>query len=467
MNISEFISLIDLLIAPILIIIFYFIANSIRSRNIEKNSSYRFFVSGLMVKMLGAVGVCLIYIFYYKGGDTLVYFRDSVTMGKLLFKSPLEAIDITISGLDAQSMFSFDSETGWPAFYYDKHAFAVVRLSWLLNLFCFRSYLGQSMLLSFICYAPAWRLYQTMISEFPKLEKQMAFAVLFVPSVVFWGSGLLKDTITFAAVCLITSSLHQIVKLKKSIFKNSIYFLFAAYLLIIIKPYILFALMPGSAIWIGGIVMAGVKNKLLKRTLTPFFIVVSIGAAFVLLEAMGDTLGEYRVDNVLNKAAVTQQDLKQDYYGGSTFDIGDFDPTVSGIVAKAPAAINAALFRPYLWEARNPAMIMSGIENIILLSLTIYFLWKLRFFNLFRLMFRHHFLFFSLSFSIFFAFSVGLTTSNFGSLVRYKIPAIPFYVGSLFIIAHTYAELKRKEDLPEETPPEGIPPDEKLVLSNV
>ena len=62
-----------------------------------------------------------------------------------------------------------------------------------------------------------------------------------------------------------------------------------------------------------------------------------------------------------------------------------------------------------------------------------------------ELMFRHHFLFFSVTFSLFFAFSVGLTTSNFGSLVRYKIPAIPLFVASLFIIADTYDTLQRED----------------------
>jgi hypothetical protein len=462
LDITEFISIVDLVIAPVLLIFFYFYGNAIRSRHIEQNSSYRFYVSGLMAKMIGALGVCLVYIFYYKGGDTLVYFRDSVVIGKLFFRSPVEAIRLTFFSVDAESWSLFDMNTGWPSFFYDDHAFAVVRLTWLLNMISFRSYLGQSMLLSFVCYPAVWRLYQVMIAEFPKLDKQMAFAVLFVPSVIFWGSGLLKDTITFAAVCLISSSLYQIVKQKRKILLNVIYFFFASYLLIVIKPYILFALLPGSAIWVGAITMSTVKNKLLKRTLMPFFILVSIGAAFGVLSVMGDSLGEYRVENVLSKAAVTQQDLKQDYYGGSTFDIGEFDPSIRGILGKAPAAINAALFRPYLWEAKNPAMIMSAFENIILLSLTIYFLWKLRFFNLFPLMFRHHFLFFSLSFSIFFAFSVGLTTSNFGSMVRYKIPAIPFYVASLFIIANTYSELKKKKEEPgiEATPDEG------LLLSN-
>ena len=71
-------------------------------------------------------------------------------------------------------------------------------------------------------------------------------------------------------------------------------------------------------------------------------------------------------------------------------------------------------------------MIFSGIENLILLSMTIYILLLLRVYNLFRLMFRHRILFFTIFFSLFFSFAVGLTTSNFGSLVRYKIPAILF-----------------------------------------
>jgi hypothetical protein len=43
---------------------------------------------------------------------------------------------------------------------------------------------------------------------------------------------------------------------------------------------------------------------------------------------------------------------------------------------------------------------------------------------------------------------VGLATANFGSLVRYKIPLMPFYVASLFIIRHYDKQLsiKRTEE---------------------
>ena len=81
----------------------------------------------------------------------------------------------------------------------------------------------------------------------------------------------------------------------------------------------------------------------------------------------------------------------------------------------------------------------------MILILTIYLLLRIKVINLFRLMFKHHFLFLSVTFSLFFAFSVGLTTSNFGSLVRYKIPAMPLYVASLYIIYAAYEELKAED----------------------
>ncbi|MEP2024099.1 MAG: hypothetical protein ABJI85_05525, partial [Reichenbachiella sp.] len=38
-----------------------------------------------------------------------------------------------------------------------------------------------------------------------------------------------------------------------------------------------------------------------------------------------------------------------------------------------------------------------------------------------------------LTFSLLFAFAVGVSTYNFGTLMRYKIPVIPFYLITLTI----------------------------------
>ena len=47
-------------------------------------------------------------------------------------------------------------------------------------------------------------------------------------------------------------------------------------------------------------------------------------------------------------------------------------------------------------------------------------------------------------FSLLFALFVGATTPNFGTLCRYKIPCMPFYIISLFLIMDKYGKLKLK-----------------------
>ncbi len=440
----EYLSFVDLVVPIIFLVVIYLVAKGKQLKNIETNPSYRFYIYGLMIKIFGGISVCLIYALYYGFGDTVNYYNDCVVLLNLGEKSVMNIFRFMI-GPDSSLYYEMDSQTGGMYYYGDPHARAVVKLTWPLCLIAFKSFIGMTILLACISYWSIWRLYQVLVSEFPNLTFEFAIALLFIPSVFFWGSGLLKDTITFSAVCLYSSSYFIMLTKKTSYMKNIFFIIISSLLLIWIKPYIFFALLPGSILWYGGIQLEKVQNNLIKSLSTPFLIIFSLISGYFMLDIMSGFLGAYSLENVLDKAVVTQMDLKSDHYQGSAFDIGDFEPTIQGILSKMPAAINAALFRPYLWESYNFTMLLSGIENFIMLVFTIYLLVKLKVFNLFRLMFRHRILFFTVYFSLFFSFSVGLTTSNFGSLVRYKIPAIPFYVISLIIISSTYRQLKEED----------------------
>jgi hypothetical protein len=55
-----------------------------------------------------------------------------------------------------------------------------------------------------------------------------------------------------------------------------------------------------------------------------------------------------------------------------------------------------------------------------------------------------------------FAFAVGFTSYNFGALVRYKIPMMPFYYIALFILT----DKDNKLDVPKKKPiikPKTVP----------
>ena len=46
-------------------------------------------------------------------------------------------------------------------------------------------------------------------------------------------------------------------------------------------------------------------------------------------------------------------------------------------------------------------------------------------------------------FSLLFAFGVGVAGTNFGALVRYKVPLMPFYLPMLFIV-FKFSRMKKK-----------------------
>jgi hypothetical protein len=97
-------------------------------------------------------------------------------------------------------------------------------------------------------------------------------------------------------------------------------------------------------------------------------------------------------------------------------------------------AIFAALFRPTLLDTKNIVMAVSALENTVILIFCIILLIRLKFFGFFKLIKSHPLVLFSFIFSIFFALSVGVSISNFGTLVRLKIPCIPFFMASLVIV---------------------------------
>ncbi|CAN5336417.1 hypothetical protein BH10BAC1_BH10BAC1_13450 [soil metagenome] len=428
----------DLLLLPIYLLLIYFVSSAIQRKNEKLQPLYKWYTKGLFIKLAGAISVCLIYQFYYSGGDTVAYFETSRAIGNLLYKDFYMFLDVMSGNNSPENYSYFDSTTTIPVYWREDKTVFVARLFVPLYYISFHSFMIMTVLLSWICYTGIWRLFMLFHSQIPKLEKQFAIAFLFIPSVVFWGSGLLKDTITLSAVGWYTYHFYYFFIKREYKLSSALFIIISSYLLIAIKPYILFALLPGSIIWWSNERLKKVKNKVLRTIAAPFFISLGVGLGFFVLSQMGDVLGVYSVDKVLDKAVASNFDQKQEYYGGNSFDIGDFDPTLAGVASKAHLAIAATLFRPYLWDAKNPVMFISALENTYILLLTIFLLVRLKFFGFFRLVGKNPLLLFSVLFSLFFAFSVGLATSNFGSLVRLKIPCIPFYVASLFVLKYFY-----------------------------
>lgn len=453
----------DLIIGPIVFLILWLGANRTKQKYIDTNPAYEYYSLGLLAKIVGGLGVTFIYLFYYRGGDTIEYYKSSLTLSKMLFYYPTVYFDVLAGNLTYRNFGAF-GPVGYPYYWKDPNSYAVIRFTNVFSMVTINSIVGTVMLVAWLSYKGVWRLYLLFTEIYPKMRRELAFAILFLPSVVFWGSGILKDTYTFGAACWFTYSFYKIFIKREKIFGNIIAIVIMAFIIISIKPYIFIALIPGCVIWLIFNRLQAISNPIIRFLSAPMILMGALLFSTAILSFTSTFFGTYSsVDNIVNKAVVTQQDLKRDYYEGNSFDIGNFDPTLQGMLSKAHLAVIAGLFRPFIWEASNPVMAISGLENFILLALFLYLLIKVRPIKFVRLAFSEPLLIFALSFAVFFAFAIGLTTSNFGSLVRYKIPAMPFFLAALMII-RSKALIPEKEEVEGEKEKEEEEYD-KLPLS--
>jgi hypothetical protein len=443
------ISILDLLLFPIYMVLLGVYARNVQEQKIAENPAYEYYVKGLYVKFLGAFALCMVYLFYYKEqGDTTNYMNDANVMLRMASTNFEGFWRIFFHGDISQKSFSaFNTSIGFPEYsHIKKIEWTVIRFTIPFAFLGLKFYLPTSILLAYVSYLGNWRLFLVFADAFPKIYKKLAFPLLFIPSCAFWGSGILKDTYTYAAMGFFTYGFYMAFIKRKNVRNNIIAILIASWVIISIKPYIFVALLPGSLIWLNFERLKGIKSRFLRVLAMPLLFAFFGGGGVFIMSQLGNSLDKYSsVDKALETAVVTQKDLKRSEYGGASFDIGDFEPTLAGISSKIPVAITAGLFRPFIWEARNPVMLISGLENLMFLGLTIWLFFKMGFIGFFKNIGQSPLLLFSLIFALFFAFSVGLTTSNFGSLVRYKIPCEPFYLGMLFALVYSRQE-KEDED---------------------
>ena len=187
-------------------------------------------------------------------------------------------------------------------------------------------------------------------------------------------------------------------------------------------------------------------QNFLKIIITPFIASIGIGLGLFIWSFTSESLGQYgAIDSMLQKAVEASADLKQEYYQGNSFDLGEIDPTISGVLSKFPIATMTGLFRPFLWEARNVVMFASGIENSIILLFVFYVFFRRPGTSL-KVMFTNPLVLFCLIFAVFFAFSVAISTSNFGAMVRLRIPQMPFLLSGWLIIYYFQKEKNHSAD---------------------
>ena len=288
-----------------------------------------------------------------------------------------------------------------------------------------------------------WKTFHVFYGVYPKAYKGFAIAFLFLPSVMFWGGGVLKDSLCIGFLgWLFYASFHFFIKGEWKA-RFLIISIVSGYCLGTLKIYIMVIFLIVFVGWYLIVLIRKIHNPILKTSIIGG--IIFFGGLFMYIDSdfIFENMQYFAVDNIVEHIEGYKK-MYEKFSGdeGALISTGNIDPTPAGILRNIPFATGTTLFRPFLWESKKIVTLLSGLENLFILLFTIYILVQTKIYGFFKIIFQNGLAGFCFFFSTFFAAMIGLLTYNFGTLVRYKIPCMPFFIAALIIILHIHKENK-------------------------
>ncbi len=444
----QYITILDYVLLPFVLAIVYGLAFQKRNKKYPHGHPWRhYYIPGLTVKIIGALFIGMLYQYYYGGGDTFNYFRYGKVINSAANESVIKWINLLlhIPGYYEAGYYEYTSQIPW---YNATANYTVCSITAFISFFTLGTYLPAAVLFAFISFSGIWALFRTFATIYPQLLRPIAIAVLFIPSTFIWGSGIFKDTICMFGLGWLTyASIRFLVQ--KDFSLRNIFIAVASFTLIAtVKIYILLGFIPALIMWILFIYTHRISSLGPRLVLKILVIGITTAGFLFVMQTFGEQyLGRYSLDNVeetaeANRRWITYSGSRKE---GSSYDLGNFDPSIQGMLSKFPLAVNVTLFRPYLWESGKVIIFLSAVEAFLFLLITLKVLFKVGLKRSWKTIGANPTIQFCLIFSIIFAFAVGVSSYNFGALSRYKIPCLPFY--ALAIVLIFYSNSKPKERL--------------------
>ncbi len=422
----------DFLLVPLFYMLFRFLIRLSLKNETDtwyKKNAYLY----LHIKLISAIVFALLLIFVTPG-DSQLYFNVAMKIKTRI----IETGDIGLLVRD----FSTLGDSFWTGQFDDIGMGLMdslgntlpVRIATLLSFLCFDSFIVINMFFGLCCGFLLMRPIRLLTYKGDKMLARLLFFAFLIPSFIYWSSGLMKDTICISCMAVLLHTAFAFFFEKRVLVFFP--FVFATVILYITKPYIALTFVP-----IVLMVLYLLYIRKLKSKVAATFALVAVGIGLIITAINSDTINDILDDNIQSTVSLSENfKFQAEITEGSFFSYGEIDPSLGGVLKKAPLAITTVFFRPFPWEAKKFITMLSSLEGLLFMVITLALVFKAgpaRFFKtLFTDPFCLPFLFFILVFALF----TGLSTPNFGSLARYKIPCLPFYLFIMLRIAQRLPE---------------------------
>ncbi|MEP6594835.1 MAG: hypothetical protein ABJA71_02765 [Ginsengibacter sp.] len=432
---TQVIAYYDYLILLPYIVIFFLIARRFAKKNSKTPKEFYWLLINWWIKIIAGILYAWMIVYYYGYGDPIGYKdRSDVLLNGIL----KDWENIKYIFLPVESFRDYLSDLGYTTFqldYYTESNFMISRVSCITAFFTFNRFLIISFIFTNIAYYGFVIIYTTSKKIIHGYNKALAIGCLFIPSCVFWSSGLAKESICMIALGIMFSCAVTLFFQKKISIKTTLKLIFFSYVLYLVKDYIFFCFLLAFSFWVFYNLVKQVMatSILIKIILGLFIIIMTAGIAYLLADSMANIISNNIADIITSHINLYENEAARQY-GKSLIEVKDIDvSSVGGILKFIPQGLVNVFFRPFPWEISNVLMIFTALENLFFTFLFIKVLIKSRLFTA-KLFINKNYQVFAILFSISLAIVVGISTFNFGTMVRYKMPFLPFWASFLLII---------------------------------
>jgi hypothetical protein len=417
-------------IAPLIVILLGSVAAGFASRGLDRPERRQAMLA-FGVHIVGAFAHWAVHVFFYGYGDMFEYRRFGIDLAKLL-----DADFARFAPELGRLALHLDTNLPFVVFGDGTSSGTMCALAGLLVFVAGPSMLSMCLVVSCLSWFGQLCLYRIARAELDPDERPVArVAFLFVPSVVFWSAGFQKEAFVVAFLGVLCASTHAVLQRRRLL--HFIGILVGGVGIAMLKPFTLFAYVIAVAAFLYAKRSWQHAGRVRVR---PAFVLLAAVVAIGGVLAMGRLFPTFGVDRVAETMA-RQQDAWHDIEGGSNIEAGSGEEdSLSSQIEFVPLAVVNVLFRPALFDVRNGVMFVGALENTLLV-LGVFSLFRPRFrVRVLNALARTPLLAFCAAFTVVFGLGVGLATANLGSLSRYRMPMMPFYVAVVLILRRRVRE---------------------------
>ena len=305
---------------------------------------------------------------------------------------------------DAKHYYSESiSITDWGLSYLSNGTSFIVFLNYMLVQWLQLSFLGCFLVFSFISYLGCLRLFDVII-DLTDRSYNVSYLLLLLIGTHFWTVSLGKDALMFYAMCCLCYNIY--------FDKPRSRYILPLMLIGFIRLHVLIFVL------VGGGVSYVFTNKKIKTQTKFVFAGLVLGALLFLIPFF---LKEIAVTNISDIEGKLQSSMNANVEGGAGIDLKDSNLVVKWF---------SYMFRPFVFEARNPMFLVSALENLV---------WLYIFFIIIRGLFfekikTNYILWSYIGIILACTLPLAYTLANFGISMRQKIMIFPFFLILFFIV---------------------------------